>query len=367
MNNIWQKFIKEFFSWSRGDRNAIIILSVLVILVLLVGQFLKTIDPKPVYSPEDFNRIVAEWEALQEAHSDSLPLLLFSFNPNKIIAEKLDSLALPQNIKRNILKYRAAGGVFFKKDDMRKLYGMNDSIFKIIEPYIIIEPRKKSISRKTEKKSNKVIPPLGTFDPNVADKYEMKKYGLSNYQVQNIIAYRAKGGSFKKKKDLLKIYGIDSLSYKKIEHYISISLKSGELKLLPKSILIELNTADTTDLIALNGIGSVFAKRIIKYRNLLGGFCNKKQLLEVYGMDNERFDGIKNNITVDSLKIKKLRINYADFSELLKHPYLNKRIVKAIMKEKEKNGPIKNISELKKIEGIDTDVVDKLTPYILCP
>lgn len=372
MNNIWQKIVKEFLSWTRSDRNAVMLLAVMVVVVLGVNEIVKTFDSEPLCTPEDFDRIIAEWDAARNEIPEETSLFFTPFNPNTITAAELDSFPLSHNIKRNLLKYRAAGGFFYSKNDVRKLYGMNDSIFMSIEPFIIVEKKrerryvgKSGVARKRKAKKKETMP-QGTFDPNVADKEELKRFGLNSYQAGNIEAYRKKGGFFKNKTDLLKIYGLDSVTYKKIHPYISIRVeKETKPKNYMQDIYVELNTADTSDLIELHGIGSVFAWRIVKYRELLGGFSSKQQLLEVYGMDNERFERIKNNITVDSLKISRLRINYAGFSELLRHPYLSKQMVKAIMKEKENNGPLKNISDLEKLKGFDIETVEKIRPYIL--
>ena len=83
---------------------------------------------------------------------------------------------------------------------------------------------------------------------------------------------------------------------------------------------IELNSADTTALKSLPGIGSVFASRIIKYRELLGGFVSISQLLEVYGLDSTRYSRIAGLVVADSAAIRKLSVNSLRFAELLRHP-----------------------------------------------
>jgi len=98
-----------------------------------------------------------------------------------------------------------------------------------------------------------------------------------------------------------------------------------------ENIIIEINSSDTSELKKLKGIGSVYSKRIVKYRDLLGGFYKKEQLMDVYGIDNELYSRIEKSITIDTALIRKIRIDTASFSDLLRHPYLDIEDVKAIV------------------------------------
>ena len=119
------------------------------------------------------------------------------------------------------------------------------------------------------------------------------------------------------------------------------------------SVMIEINTADSAQLQTLYGIGPAFAGRILKYRGMLGGFFSPEQLLEVYGMDSSRYNGIKTNIKIDKSKIKKIQINSAEFKELLRHPYLDYETVKLICNFRDQKGPITCDSIMRKVIGYD--------------
>jgi len=127
---------------------------------------------------------------------------------------------------------------------------------------------------------------------------------------------------------------------------------------------IELNSCDTIDLYLLRGIGWVYAKRILKYRNLLGGFINKEQLLEVYGMDKNRYNLFSNDVYVDTSKIKKININdnNLDIRILGKHPYIGFKKAYKIINYRKKNGPYSNILQL--LNVIDTNEYLKISKYI---
>ncbi|MDR1557749.1 MAG: helix-hairpin-helix domain-containing protein [Tannerellaceae bacterium] len=92
---------------------------------------------------------------------------------------------------------------------------------------------------------------------------------------------------------------------------------------LPAGSLVELNTADTTTLKKVPGIGSVFAGRIVKYRALLGGFYSVAQLREVYGIDEERYLSLQNWFYADTSFLAKLAVNHLSPDALARHPYLS--------------------------------------------
>ena len=117
-------------------------------------------------------------------------------------------------------------------------------------------------------------------------------------------------------------------------------------------IIVDLNTADTTLLKRLPGIGSSFAKRIVEYREKLGGYCETVQLLEVYRMDTARYNEIKDYVKIDSLFVpNKLKINSDSFKILLKHPYLEYDDVKKIVNHREQKGMIASWEQLTKVVG----------------
>lgn len=116
--------------------------------------------------------------------------------------------------------------------------------------------------------------------------------------------------------------------------------------------IIDINTADTTQLKQLPGIGASFAKWIVNYREKLGGYCETEQLLEVYRMDSVRFNDIKNYVKIDSTFIpNKLRINSDAFKILLKHPYLEYDDVKKIVNYREQKGIITSWEQLRNVVG----------------
>ena len=356
-------WLKSYNDFSRGDRNAIIILSVLILILFITIIIVGNIQPKSKYNYSEYVELLNEMEAPNLVNPISKKSL-FVFDPNTAHDEILDSLDIPEFIKRNIISYRKAGGHFSSLQDVRKIYGMNDSIYNILENYVLITERtnSKAIKLIEESRIN------GFIDPNTADFNRLIGFGFNKFQANNIIEYRKRNGSFKTKTDLLKIYGIDSSYVKLIGDHIQFenTEKFTITSNNPILVKVELNSADTTELKKLNGIGSVYAARILKYRDLLGGFYSVSQLLEVYNFPEETFKNIENNISADTLLIKKIRINFAEYADLLRHPYLNKKQVEALLNYRDKNGSFQNILQLKTNGLIDSEIFLRISPYFTC-
>ena len=128
--------------------------------------------------------------------------------------------------------------------------------------------------------------------------------------------------------------------------------------------MIELNKADTFELQRLRVIGPGFANRIIKYRDRLGGFVSKLQVLEVFGMDSSRFSMIADHIYSDPSLVHSIDLNNVTFKELLAHPYFPFEITKAIMLYRKEHKLIKDPEELRSVQGIDEAIFRKIRHYI---
>ena len=148
-------------------------------------------------------------------------------------------------------------------------------------------------------------------------------------------------------------------SYKETRNNINKKVQ----KPIARSQKLNLNSADTTELKSLPGIGSFFAKNIVDYRNKLGGFIEKEQLLEVYAFDSTRMANIENLIIIDTIELRKVNVNTDDFKTILRHPYIEYEDVKKIVNYRESKGMIKNWEQYLKVVGRE-DVDERLELYL---
>jgi len=210
------------------------------------------------------------------------------------------------------------------------------------------------------------------FNPNNLPAEKWKEMGLSDKQIKIIKNFEAKGGKFFKKEDLKKIYGITESDYTVLEPYISIPDKNKAFDKKEKVIyindknteIIELNSADTTDLKKLKGIGYWYAKKILVWRNKLGGFYKKEQLMEVNGMDSSRYAGFISYVSVNSFLITTININTASFEELKPHPYIGYNIALSIINIRNVHGKFASVSDIKKSALITDKIYEKISPYL---
>ena len=150
------------------------------------------------------------------------------------------------------------------------------------------------------------------FDPNTVSEEALVRLGLSPKQAASIGNYRSKGGRFRKKEDFAKMYVVSDTLYARLAPYIDI----------PK---LELNEADSAALVRLKGIGPFYARKILSYRERLGGFCDISQMMEVEGLDSARFSGFRDDISVDTARIVKIDIWRDSAALLARHPYIGEK------------------------------------------
>lgn len=262
---------------------------------------------------------------------------------------------------------KSYGEIVFMNDDFKNEI---EQFEKSLVPKQQKEKEKQNFiyDRKSVKMDNWIKPKeLFKFDPNKVSKSELKNLGFSKKQINTLINYRQKGGLFFKKEDLLKIYGVEKEQFKILDPYIIIEAKNKQEDVITKNVineLLELNTASKEDLLRLKGIGDSFADRIIKYRDLLGGYYEKEQVLEVYGMDSSRYFGFSQNVIIDTNQINKMNLNEADFKLLIRHPYLNKYKTRAILKYRELEGGFTKIEQIHQNNLILKEDFFKLRPYL---
>lgn len=232
------------------------------------------------------------------------------------------------------------------------------------------------------------------FDPNNLPAAEWRKLGLSDKQITGIHNYEKAGGSFKRKEDVLKMYTISDEMYAELEPFIRIQesieayskvdpvpivTSNGAIGSVdydksvdsyPKSTRTiekpELNSADSAGLVKVKGIGPVFARSIINYRDLLGGYALLEQLNEVYILQDkpDAVQRIISQIKLDTTVIRRININTASEKDLASHIYINWNVANAIVAYRNVHGAYKNVPAIMKCALIDDALMTKIAPYL---
>lgn len=207
------------------------------------------------------------------------------------------------------------------------------------------------------------------FDPNSLERNSWLKLGLSEKQISVLENYKSKGGSFRIKNDLKKMYCITPEKFKELEPYInlpdSIIRKSFSPKVsIPRIIQIDIQEADSIQLMSLRGVGPVLAGRIIKYREKLGGFNSINQLKEVWGITDSLLTSLSQNIILrNDTPFRMVNLKSDSFPVLASHPYIKGKVA-AIICNYRKQHAFKSLDELKQLPLLTEENFLKLAPYI---
>lgn len=301
----------EYLSYGKSERIAIIaVILLIVFLFLLPSMYSRFQKPSQVYDYSSFDKQIAEFLKNEETYANADPGGFDFTNPDKEI------------VKHKIAPFQ--------------------------------------------------------FDPNSLDEAGWKKLGFTEKQATGILKYRDKGGRFRKKEDLKKLFVVNEEIYKLLEPFIEISetrvepdqrTEAGDKPSYSSTnsttrYQVELNSADSAELVKVYGIGPATARRILRYREKLGGFFSAEQLKEVAGIDSARFEMIKDGVFADGDVVNKIEINLLSVTELRQHPYIDYYIAKAIVDRRIKKGFYTSPDELREIPLIYEALFMKLSPYI---
>lgn len=322
---------KEFFYFPKSDRKAILVaLTVAVMAVVgiwLVGKGNDATEGGEPVGEGDVNVDVATGQGAEGYAVEGREVRLAPFDPNLADSTQLLSLGLQPWQVKNILKYRAKGGVFRQPTDFARVYGLTVKQYRELEPYIRIST---------------------DFRP-AADVYGNQSHRQS-YPSRGDYAQR--GGSSSgytpwehSSNDATPSHTRDTLMY-------PVKLKAGEH--------IDLNRADTTALKKVPGIGSYYARKVVAYRENLGGFCSTNQLLEIEGFPQEA----TGFFVLKPSDVRKLNVNHLTLAQLRKHPYINFYMAKAIVDRVRLKGPLHSLDELSLLPDFTPEVINKLAPYV---
>ena len=329
--------IKNPFYLQKNDRQALIVLLAIIIVCLSLAFFIGGKDESQTTNPQ-----IAIKQATQEHPAyykeEGIVHELFLFDPNTANADELEKLGLEPWQAKSIIRFREKGGIFSRPSDFARVYGITKKTYETLLPFIHIADDYKPASEFYGHESRKRTTP---YSNHSSTNYHGKNYkyeGKKTYEVRK--EYEEKGE-------------------KKENEYKNTSKFNRPQKMKPGEH-IAINTADTTELMKVPGIGNYYAKAIVKYRKQLGGFVHIEQLAEIKDFPSSAIDFME----IDAARISKININKLSFSQLCRHPYINTTQAKEIRDYRNKKGPLKNLDELRLLNGFSTDEIERLKPYV---
>ena len=236
--------------------------------------------------------------------------------------------------------------------------------------------------------------PLAAFDPNALTAEGWEARGVPHFVAGRIVKYREAAGGFKAKAQIKKMYGLDEVVYQRLAPFMQLpdeapgrpeyaanrpgpegkfppwAATAGKFPSKPRNLKpFDLNTADTTQLMQIRGIGAGRAKWVVKYRNQLGGYLREDQLDEVFVLRDapDLRDSLKKyTFVTPGFVPQPMRVNTASFDELYPHPYIRKGLARIIVAYRNQHGPFKTVEELKQIPILKAEDWEKMRPYVRC-
>ncbi len=217
------------------------------------------------------------------------------------------------------------------------------------------------------------------FDPNTLGEDGWRKLGVREKTIGTIKNYLSKAGKFRQPDDIRKIWGLSAEEKDRLVPYVRIAdvqkNTSGytadyrpayERKPYEKKTIqpVEINNGDSLAFVSLPGIGAGFSRRIINFRNKLGGFYRVEQVAETFGLPDSTYQKIKPFLTINKEAVRKININTCSSEELKSHPYIRWQLANIITEYKKQHGNFKQLDELKNIMLINEELYGKISPYL---
>lgn len=299
---------KDFFYFSKTERQGIIALVVLIIGVSGASKLLSTPsdvagDPeKEAAFEQEYNDFIVSLQEVESGkrYPDHTPrsypkkeVRLSDFDPNTADSTTFLSLGLPPWMAKNIIRYRSKQGKFRRPEDFRKIYGLTEEQFQTLRPFIHI-----------------------TEEPSP--------------------------------KDTIRLLAEQTMRRDTLIKY-------------PPGTVINLNQADTTELKKIPGIGSGIARMIVNYRKRLGGFYRIEQLQEIH----LKVERLRSWFSIDVHLITRINLNKASPERMMRHPYINFYQAKVITEYRKKKGKLKSLKLLALYDEFTTADFERISPYVI--
>lgn len=298
---MWKIFLRNYFTFTRKERNGLLVLLFIMTLVVIWPTIYRAIYKDSVtkltiaHLPADTLLQLTEHLPAWQPHRDADPsdtesagytsgdadagsgeVKLFPFDPNALDADEWRQLGVSEKNISTILKYRSKGGVFYKKEDLKKIYGFREVEYQRLEPYIMLAGKEKTIVHEERPVVSVKSTAHGTalVELNTADSLALLSLdGIGPVLSSRIIKYRNKLGGFVSLSQLLEVYGLQADAFESLHSQLTLDVS--------RVSKININTISLTELRVHPYFRNTLASMIIRYRDQHGNFKDAEALKQV--------------------------------------------------------------------------------------
>ncbi len=351
------------------DKEARGVVTLLIIVLVLAGYRIlyDYIDSREAHKLVE---TISEEDIVHEHEGE-----LTEFDPNTASLAELRALGLSKSVAVSIIRYREYGKVYRIKEDLFTCYGVSDSVYYALEPYIVIadslQPKRREYertswrddSRDLSQPKRKLLPLSEFIVDTVGVKYLVAIGALSVRQAEVFVKWRDLSG-IHNADELRNCYVVSDSIATLLEPYVIFSPREKRGKKEPKG-LININRADSSELLSIYGIGEKSMRAIIEYREKLGGFYSMEQLSEIKMVSESNFEKIIQQILCDSCDISKIDVNFAPAKQMKGHPYITDKVLRRLLKVRELKGGWSTVEEMIEDNIFTEEEATRVRPYLL--
>lgn len=367
---MWQ----EFFYFSKAERRGVFALMLCCTILLIAPSLFPDAARE---APDDFNALeqtIAEWNTStppSTVSKEKAELPPVAFNPNMATARLLQQLQLPAQTIRAWLSYLKKGGRFNNLRTLSEFRALSAKDLQRIQPLLQFEARSTKatpilVAQSTTVYEPELIP--SPFDPNQITEEELVGMGIPEKIASNWAKFLRSGGFFREAEDIGRIYGMDDALTSKLKPYVAFQQlpKHAEPRANTSTpiVSIDINQASIDDWQQLRGIGPVLAKRVVKFREALGGFYGIHQIKETYGLPDSTFQAIQSQLQLSAI-LQPIYINQIEEADFAVHPYIKRSAARAICRYRAEHGAFQQVDDLFKIYALEAEVVERIRPYLV--
>ncbi len=394
-----KKQIADYLHFTRTERRGAALLLAICVVAWIVPDVARWLRPE---RPAGFVALPPGAAVMRTADTTRFAETVgaapaaepFNFDPNTASPTDFAALGLSERVAKAIVNYRSKGGQFRKPEDFQKIYTLAPADYARLRPYIRIGGGAEVAERATYERRDNDEPAVARkaetfpFDPNQASEADFIRLGLPARIASNIVRYREKGGQFRRKEDLLKIYGFADEDYTRLEPFISLPVAqattpaprpmmygsgtgaaptSAAVPAVRKTpVVIDVNGAVVEDWQTLPGIGAARARWIVNFRDKLGGFLSVAQVAETRNLPDSVFQAIKPYLKAELPLYGALDLNSVPLERLKAHPYFSEKQARLIVAYREQHGKFAAVDDLHKILAFtDKQWLAKVKPYLM--